>query len=295
MSFANEFLGFIFIFLASILFAGDSILIKYAAVDDPFVVAAVRSVGAGLGMIVFYRVFYRLRTDFKFLFACSCWAGANLLFVCSLLYIEIGVALLLFFSSMIWAVIVKRLLGEKTSKVDLVTILSIFTGLAIFLLSSYFTVDYRGLICGLGAGLCFGFTLAYLEYLSLKEGSGLGPFVQGFIYTQTILVAVCGMVAFTKGASIPTIESSVLLLIGGVFFHGLGYCLVFRALNKLPIPLVSAYVGATEPIIATILAYFVLQEEMEAMALVGMLVVVTTICGKGYVLWSRERKERRLI
>lgn len=290
MTYTRNAVAVFLVIICCLLFATDSIILRVINVGQDWVECALRSLGATIVVSILCRRVPKLRFRVKFICAPIFVALANFCFISSLTFISVGAGLLLFYTSILWSVIVSRFISRPVSRLDFITAVLVFTGLVVFMLGSLRSLSFVGLTLGLASGLFFSCFLVFLqkEAIDLIE-TDQWVFVDGFLYGQIILFVVPFLIMLGFSDSLPRTGDCLILLVDGGFCYGLGYYFVFKAIKHFPAHLVNAFIGAGEPIAGVVLAATLLGEEIRLEVAIGMAIIIFGILLRAYIIYRQER------
>jgi drug/metabolite transporter (DMT)-like permease len=177
---------------------------------------------------------------------------------------------------------------EKPKRLDLLAIMLVLGGLALFFLDGLALPGHAGGLALLGdflgilSGASFGLLAVLIRRIQMKNGSAGSVLVWGNLLC--VLVALPFMFQ-----AVPQIKDVLILLILGIFQIGLAYVLYTSALSQVT-ALELILVPIIEPLLNPLWVLLLLGEIPTANALAGgciVLVVVTTWC-----IW-REKLRRQ--
>lgn len=257
-----------------------SIFVKWAQEAPSLTIAFYRMAGASLALTPFYwlrrgqnrnresaacKTTRRRRYGLRFL------AGLTLalhfaFWVSSLRFTSVAVSTLLVTTSpVLVAVIAYLVLGERTSLAGFGGIFLSFAGATLLLWGDLTVRGWRGPVLALGGAVMIA--LYWVIGRDLRRDRGL----LGYVFP--VYVIASGILALmVVAASLPVRGFSGLtflaMLLAGVVPQSLGHTAYNWALGYLPATTVST-LALTEPILASVLAYFLLGETIGGTVLVG--------------------------
>lgn len=288
---------FFLLSVASLLFAMEPLLLKNFNDVDPVVKAGLRALGAFLMLSLAFKRIPKLRLKMFFLLGVlagilvnNCWLG-------SLTRIMVGPALVLFYSSMLWSVLIRRfVLGERLEnlKLDSATVIAIFIVLvvALFPQSGVMELHPVGLVLGGLAGLFFSIFLVFLNYEQDQEKGDQWVFFDGLLLMQAGTF-VLSLISLAVGSSaIPSLSSSVAMILDGVLLYGLGYLFILKSIKLIGVHITNAYIGATESFIAIALARQYLGEKVQVEIVVALLLIAVIVTARGICLALPQLKRK---
>lgn len=136
--------------------------------------------------------------------------------------------------------------------------------------------DFVGILYGLGAA-CFYATVILLNKF-IKNIDGIHRTFLQFISAIIVLIPY---VLLTSGVSLGSLNPTgwVNLLVVGLIHTGITYCMYFSSLKELP-GQKAAILSYIDPLVAVMISYFILGEDMTIWQIIGGLLIL------GFTLWN---------
>lgn len=133
-----------------------------------------------------------------------------------------------------------------------------------------------GVLCGLGSAVLYAAVVLINKFMN-----GVGDLQRTFLQ---FVVSVCVMAPYTlltgyKGLSSLNGVAWAHLLVLGLFHTGLIYCIYFFAIKNLP-GQKTAILSYIDPLVAILLSFFLLGEEMTLGQIIGGILIL------GFTLWN---------
>lgn len=259
--------------LAALFWSLGGLLIK-SADWPPLAVAG----GRGLVAAVFLALTNRgLRFTFSpiQLTAAAAYAGCTVLFVASTKLTTAANAILLQYTAPIWiALLGAWLLGEKTTRLDWLTIVVVLGGMALFFADGLEFAGALGNLLGVLSGVCFaGMTLALRKQ---KDGSPVESIILG-----NALAFLIGL-PFMIGVPAPSPTGVAAIVALGVVQLGFSYWLYARAIRQVT-ALEAVIIPIMEPILNPVWVFLVSGEQPSRWALLGGLIVMGAVTARALV------------
>jgi drug/metabolite transporter (DMT)-like permease len=166
------------------------------------------------------------------------------------------------------------ILGERSTKVDWLSILIMLTGLALFFLDDLTTAGYLGNIYAIIAGIAFAF---FIVFLRKQKNASPGE----SILLGNLLTLLIGLPAITTSVSWD-IQPWIFTFILGIFQLGIPYILFSIAIKHVS-ALDAIIYPIIEPIINPVLVYLLIGEALGPWAVWGGLLVLGGVIFRGVV------------
>ena len=144
--------------------------------------------------------------------------------------------------------------------------------------------DFVGILYGLGAA-CFYATVILLNKF-IKNIDGIHRTFLQFISAIIVLIPY---VLLTSGVSLGSLSPTgwINLLIVGLIHTGITYCMYFSSLKELP-GQKAAILSYIDPLVAVMISYFILGEDMSVWQLIGGLLIL------GFTLWNEITPKKNI-
>lgn len=139
-----------------------------------------------------------------------------------------------------------------------------------------------GIGFGLGAACLYATVILLNKFIKNVEGISR-TFLQ-FVSAAAVLIPY---VAFTDGFTLGQLDPTgwIFLLIVGFVHSGIAYCLYFSSLKELP-GQKAAILSYIDPLVAVLLSVTVLQEKMNALQIIGGILIL------GFTLWNEIQPKK---
>lgn len=262
------------IILCSALWSIAGIFMKFLPWSG-FVIASIRSFLAG-GVVVVYMLVKKLRftpTRHSLLGSVGL-GGTMLLFSIANKTTTAANAIVLQFTCPVWIMLISALLFHKRfRKMDVVTVLVTFFGIALFFADSLSAGNMVGNLVALAAGVFFAFY--YISLGECTEDERMTTVCIGHAIT-----CLCGMPFVFTTHPVFTPQTVLFIVILGIVQLGIPYVLLAHASSACP-PFICSLLGALEPLLNPLWVAIFDGEMPGILALVGGVIViaaVTTCC-----------------
>lgn len=252
--------------VVAVLWSTGGVVIKWVA-WNPMAVAGGRSLIAAIVIGVAFR-------HEKLSFSRPQWAGAvaycatMIMFVVATKLTTAANAILLQYTAPAYVALLGQwILGEKVTRRDWITIIVVFGGMILFFMDKFSQGGIVGNFFAIASGVSFA-----LFFVLMRMQKNDAPY--GTILLGNILTFLCS-ISFLSGV---TLNSSNLwaVLFLGVFQLGFAYVLYSDAICKVR-ALEAILITSIEPILNPIWVFLVLGEVPGNFALLGGLIVVSSI------------------
>ncbi len=209
------------------------------------------------------------------------YAGTVILFVFATRMTTAANAIFLQYTAPIYvALIGSWYLGERASRIDWLVIAVALVGIALFFMDRLTTAGMWGNIIALGSGLCFAAVALFLR--KEKAGSPVASIVLG-----NIIVALAGLPFMLQAPSLGEGSLWRLVLLGTVQL-GLPYVLYAIAIKQVT-ALEATLIPLLEPVLNPLWVMLALGERPGPWAIVGGLLVLGAVLGRGVLMMRRGR------
>lgn len=172
------------------------------------------------------------------------------------------------------------LLKEKTKTVDWIVVFTVLGGMALFFLDHLSLQSTLGIIIGISSGISFAFFTIFMRMQ--KNESPLESVLLGNI--ATVIVGLPFM--FQTG---PARSGWIILVVMGVIQLGLPYILYSIAIKHVS-ALDAVLIPVIEPLLNPVWVFLLLGEKPGPWALVGGLIVVSSITLRNFIPLFKFRK-----
>ena len=212
------------------------------------------------------------------------YAGTVILFVFATRMTTAANAIFLQYTAPIYVALIGRwYLGERASRIDWLVIAVALLGIALFFMDRLTTAGMWGNIIALGSGLCFASVALFLR--KEKAGSPVASIVLG-----NILVALIGLPFMLQAPSLGEGGLWRLVLLGTVQL-GLPYVLYATAIKQVT-ALEATLIPLLEPVLNPLWVMLALGERPGPWAIVGGLLVLAAVLGRGGIMMRDGRAAR---
>lgn len=265
--------------LAALFWSLGGLLIK--TVDrPPLAVAGGRGIIAALFLALTNR---NLRFTFSRVqvLAAVAYAACTITFVTATKLTTAANAILIQYTAPVWiALFGSWFLGEKTTRIDWLTIVTVLGGMGLFFAEGLEFANVAGNLVALSSGVAFAaMTMALRKQ---KDGSPVESIILG-----NLLSFVVGL-PWMVSAPLPSATGWTALVALGIFQLGCSYWLYARAIRHVT-ALEAVLIPVVEPILNPVWVFLARGERPSAWALVGGVVVLGAVTGRGLHLLHGRR------
>lgn len=262
-----------YLILTGLLWSMAGVLIK-SIPWPPLAIAGLRSGLAALTMLVYLKKPCFTWSKYQ-IGAAIAYAATVTLFVLANKLTTAGNAILLQYTAPVYVALMSySILGERSTKVDWLSIVIMLTGLALFFLDDLTTAGYLGNIYAIIAGIAFAF---FTVFLRKQKNASPGE----SILLGNLLTLLIGLPAITTSVSWD-IQPWIFTFILGIFQLGIPYILFSIAIKH--VSALDAIIYPTiEPIINPVLVYLLIGEALGPWAVWGGLLVLGGVIFRGVV------------
>ncbi len=212
------------------------------------------------------------------------YAGTVILFVFATRMTTAANAIFLQYTAPIYVALIGRwYLGERASRIDWLVIAVALFGIALFFMDRLTTAGMWGNIIALGSGLCFASVALFLR--KEKAGSPVASIVLG-----NIIVALAGLPFMLQAPSLGEGGLWRLVLLGTVQL-GLPYVFYAIAIKQVT-ALEATLIPLLEPVLNPLWVMLALGERPGPWAIVGGLLVLAAVLGRGVIMMRAGRVAR---
>jgi drug/metabolite transporter (DMT)-like permease len=268
----------IFLVMTAILWSLGGMLIKLIE-WNPMAIAGMRSAIAAIVLLIFLR-----RPNFTWSFpqigGAIAYAGTVTLFVTANKLTTATNAVLLQYTAPIYiALFSKWFLGEKTTRLDWITIIAVLAGMVLFFLDELTTGNLVGNICAIASSITFAWLALFMR--KQKSGSPLESILLG-----NILAGLIGLPFMFE--SNPSYSSWLGLILLGVVQLGIPYILYSKAIKHVT-ALEAMLIPTLEPVLNPIWVLISVGEIPGKWALAGGLIVLASVTIRGIITIFNSR------
>lgn len=260
--------GLLLIFLASVLFSLGGLLIKVI----PWQALTINAWRCGISvcmLLLFAKV-----THHKLKLTPGVWAGAAAMCLTVSSYAlankltTAANAILIQFTNPVFVILFLWLFfHEKPKKLDIITCVVVFGGIACFFLDGLSAGNLLGNAVALFSGLCYAWVFL------LNKIPGGDP-----LYSTILGHAMCVLIGLPSAVRETEYSGQIILcaILMGVFQLGLAYVCFTTGIRTAP-PVSASLVSGIEPILNPVLVAIVLGESLSGLALLGGAIVFISI------------------
>ncbi len=274
----------LFVAIAAILWSTAGLFIKW--IDwSPIAIAGLRSGIAGFIILIYWRVHYK---GFPPLPDKQKWFGAInyvvlvMLFISSNKLTTAANAILLQFTAPVWVMILAFFfLKEPIRKKDLLTVVIVFSGMALFFLGNLGSGGMLGNFLAILSGVAMAIMVVSLK--GVQTGSPLEIVFWGNLLTF--------LIASPSYLNVHVTPSSILgILLLGIFQLGISYIFYAKGIQKVT-ALEGILITVLEPLLNPVWVFLFNGEKPTLYALIGGLVVMSSVLHHSLSETSTKRSE----
>jgi drug/metabolite transporter (DMT)-like permease len=256
----------LFLIIAAVLWSTSGILVKLLP-WQPIAVLAGRSIFSALVFLIFLRRFPRRPTHWQLIAALS-YILTQFLYITSIRMTTAANAIFLQYTAPVYIVLMGFwFLHEKPSKADWLSMLIIFTGLALFFGDGLSLEGMTGNLLAILSGVTMALMTVALR--AQKDGTPGESFLLANLFT-----AIFGFYFVWQEPWTVTSWTSIIYL--GIFQVGLSFVLYSIAIKAIP-ALETTLIGTLEPILNPLWVFLFIGEMPGPLALIGGLVVLVGV------------------
>jgi len=271
----------LFLILTAVLWSFGGLLIKIVS-WNPIAIAGMRSAIASVVVLLYLRR-PRLTWSRPQILGMFFYAATVILFVSATKMTTAANAILLQYSAPIYvALLGNHLLGEKTTRLDWITIFAVIGGMMLFFLDQFRIGNILGNLVAIASGITFALLTIFLRHQ--KDASPLESVLMGNLLTA--LIAIPFMLSSAPGRG-----SWLGLILLGTFQIGLAYILYSIAIKQVT-ALEGSLIPVIEPILNPVWVFLVLKETPSKWALIGGSIIITAMILR-YLLPALKTKWQR--
>ena len=260
--------GLLLIFLASVLFSLGGLLIKVI----PWQALTINAWRCGISVCML--LLFAKITHHKLKLTPGVWAGAAAMCLTVSSYAlankltTAANAILIQFTNPVFVILFLWLFfHEKPKKLDIITCVVVFGGIACFFLDGLSAGNLLGNAVALFSGLCYAWVFL------LNKIPGGDP-----LYSTILGHAMCVLIGLPSAVRETEYSGQIILcaILMGVFQLGLAYLCFTIGIRTAP-PVSASLVSGIEPILNPVLVAIVLGESLSGLALLGGAIVFISI------------------
>ena len=275
--------GLLLIFLASVLFSLGGLLIKVI----PWQALTINAWRCGISVCML--LLFAKITHHKLKLTPGVWAGAAAMCLTVSSYAlankltTAANAILIQFTNPVFVILFLWLFfHEKPKKLDIITCMVVFGGIACFFLDGLSAGNLLGNAVALFSGLCYAWVFLLNK---IPGGDPLYSTILG--HAMCVLIGLPSAVRETEYSG-PIILCAILM---GVFQLGLAYVCFTTGIRTAP-PVSASLVSGIEPILNPVLVAIVLGESLSGLALLGGAIVFISIMVYNILTVRAENTEK---
>jgi drug/metabolite transporter (DMT)-like permease len=198
------------------------------------------------------------------------YAGCTVLFAVANKLTTAANAILLQYTAPVWVALLGAwFLGERANRADWLTILVVFTGMAIFLYDGLQLHDLAGILVAIASGVCFAAMIVLFR--KQKGVSSIESIILG-----NLLGFLVGLPAMASAGSLPGTRGLTALLLLGVVQLGVPYLFYVRAIRHVT-ALEAVLIPVIEPILNPVWVLLIIGEKPSRLSLLGGLIVIVAV------------------
>ena len=198
------------------------------------------------------------------------YAGTTILFVTANKLTTAANAILLQYTAPVWiALFGAWFLGERAPRADWITIVVVFSGMALFFCDDLQFAGFAGNLVALASGVAFASMTLLLR--KQKDTSA-----EESIFLGNLLAGVIGIPFMLSAHSLPNTRGWIALALLGVVQLGLSYLLYARAIRHVT-ALEAVLIPVIEPILNPIWVLLVIGERPGPLSLLGGVIVLSAV------------------
>ncbi len=263
---------------ASLLWSGNSAFIKGAALTS-WQVASFRS---GVAALVFLAVLPDARRlpSLRAVLVGAAYAGTMLSFALANKLTTGASAVFLQATAPLWVMLLAPwLLGEHASRRDVIAMVALAAGMALFFVSSdppstTAPAPFAGNVLGVVAGITWGLTVIGFRRLRMNERPGVPSAVPSALVMGNVIAFGFGLVPALPVHAVRTADLAIVLWLGAMAI-AVAYLLFTRGLRRVP-ALEASLICLIEPVLNPIWTWLAHGERPNGWSLVGGAVILAT-------------------
>lgn len=274
--------GLIAVFAAAILWSTGGLFIKLITLDA-MQLSFFRCVFAALVFAVIFRKDVFTVNGFALINAVF-YAGVLILFVIATKTTTAANAIFLQYTAPIYILIFEPLINKTHfQKINLVTIIICFGGMILFFMGELSPGHLEGNIFALLSGLAFASFM-----IGMRKNKPEYQFSSIF-YGNVLVALIC--IPFILDIQTLTFSDLWMVAFLGVFQIGIAYAIFSYGLKRV-YAIEASLIGMIEPVLNPVWVFFGYGETPSFMAIVGGIIIVTTISIRAFIFDSTVMKGR---
>ncbi|MBI3259907.1 MAG: EamA family transporter [Ignavibacteriae bacterium] len=270
----------ILLIITAILWSTGGVLIKYVS-WNPLAIAGMRSAIASLIMIAVVGK-PRITWSKVQMGGAIAYMATVVLFVTATKLTSAANAILLQYTGPIYVALFGRwFLGERTTRLDWITIGVVLGGMTLFFMDSLSSDGMLGNIIAIASGVAFAWLALFLR--KQKNERPEDSIILGNWMATVIALP------FMLTGGMPSGNSWIGLILLGVVQLGISYILYARAIRHVT-ALEALLIPVVEPILNPIWALLLLSEKPGSWAIIGGIIVLGAITLRGVIVLNHQQK-----
>ena len=284
--------------IAMIIYGTCGIISKYIDVSSGFIVFSRAIIGSII--IIIYLLIRRKKIDFVAIKKNLLWLilsgaciGCNwMCLFSSYNYVSVSISSLCnYLAPALFIIAAIILFKEKISIKKIICVVVALFGIILLsgIINSNNNVNFLGIILGLGAAIFYLGILVFNKFIG-----ELDPFVKALIELMVVSVVTApyAFISLDYTKEIFSLNNVLLLITLGIIHTGLAYILYLGSMFYLPSQSIAIF-SYFEPVIAVLLSYFLLKEDLSIYGWIGgALILGSTLIYE--ILNEKERKKNEL-
>ncbi|HHT47675.1 MAG TPA: EamA family transporter [Firmicutes bacterium] len=279
----NRMQALLYLVLTAVLWSTSGLLIKMVNCN-PIALAGIRSFFAAILMWGYVKKPKLNRSGWQW-GAAAAYAATVILFVLANKMTTSANAILLQYTAPIYVVLFARVfLGERTNRIDWVTIIVVFLGMGLFFKEELAPGAFWGNVVAVLSGIAFALTAVLL-----RKQKGAQPVES--VLLGNMITAVFAIPWLFQG-SLPDAKGWLVLIFMGLFQIGLSYILYSIALQHVS-AIEGVLVPLIEPILNPVWVLIFTGEKPGVWALLGGVIVLAAVTTRSLLLTVRGLKYKK--
>jgi drug/metabolite transporter (DMT)-like permease len=213
-------------------------------------------------------------------FVATLWMGALVLvmsagYLGAVSYIPVSLAALIFYTFPFCVAILASLTGrEPMTRIKAAALVVAFAGLVLALGPSFDVLNWRGIACGLAAALGMGITVTFGGQV-MRQNDAL---IVNTCTNAWAAIALGAYMSVAGGIALPTTGIGWVGIVGATLCYLVAFSAWLLSL-RLVDPIRVAILFNIEPVVTITAAWFILDERLGPLQLLGGLLVIAAISG----------------
>lgn len=283
--------------LTAVLWSSGGVFIKLVE-WDALSIAGVRSAIAALilGIVAPPRTWSPLRlTRYEFGGAVACMLTMVMFVAATKLTTAANAILLQYTAPVHVALFGAWFLGERTTKLDWMTIGLVFVGMVLFFVESLSAANMAGNLLAIASGMSFGWLVLFMRK-NVQERTHEAPSSRsdGVFWGNVLTAVICLPFAVQSLASgfMPSAQSWIGITLLGVFQLGISYALYARVISHVS-ALEAILIPIIEPLLSPLWVALFAGELPGKWTIIGGVVVIGAVTMRSLLVMRHERLLRQ--